>query len=82
MRCIISRNGPYVRGHAVFFFRIEFQRCLKYTLKIDLIICIFHEINIKHPFTKIKTNKLISTTHNIFIYVFKRMTQDIIKYHL
>ena len=30
--------------------------------KIDLfIICIFHEMQ---PFTKIKTNKLISTTHN------------------
>ena len=37
--------------------------------KIDLIIdyympAFFYEINIKHPFTKIKTNKLISTTYN------------------
>ena len=36
-------------------------------------MCIFHEKNIKHPFTKIKTFVLISTAHNLLINV----TQDI-----
>ena len=28
---IISRNGPYIRGHPVVLFHIEFQTCLIYS---------------------------------------------------
>ena len=28
---LISRNGPYIRGHPVVFFHIEFQTCLIYS---------------------------------------------------
>ena len=67
-RCIyiilkhISRNGPYIR---VFFFLIVFQTCFVYSKNRLIIMRIFHEMNIKHPFTKMKTNKLISTMHKV-----------------
>ena len=38
---------------------------IQYSLKIGLIILyVYRETNIKHPLTKIKRNKLITTKHN------------------